>query len=863
MIPLPPDIYFASGLLVYGDPSAGGFVAKAFRISPPDLAGATDQYRDDVHDRLARLCSGLADTERIQWQWRVTPDYTDTLDAYDAVTDAAPKDDSVLATRRARSRCYRSKLHRRTLRREELVLYFAVKSTAGVPRFATKRRVAMHYDTLLAQQTANFQQIAQRLNTIFGETIEVAPLSDLDTFTQFYRFLNPSCDTKEGTDFAALFDPQLTAQDLCWNSDIHPFNGASFYLDGHYHSILSIKRLGRYTYTGIINALTALPFLNYQITVSIAPRDPEREQKIAQAKAETLENEQAVKFRRTRQVGIDKLDSQIQRLAADHAKPFDMLFVIRAWATEEALLASQIAAIRNAVQSMRGAETYQIALPASTASLFVATWPGNAFSGHSNRNIYIEDANLADLIPFSSSFVGLLDGAEALFEGAHNQLVGVRTFVNDTPQAAVVFGASRSGKSVTIQDILNQTAPMVGYTFIMEEGASHTEFTRKHGGRTLFLQPDAPYCINLFDTGGLPLTRGHVAFAVSMLAHMSGRVESMRETTARKALLNSYVQSVYDGYFEDWCNRNSALLPRIQREAYAVHLWHESNHEADVTLIDSTMAIRHGLASEDPTICEFVANLASDDILLFAKSPSTSQKVSNYGYCFFAPGDFPTLSAFAEFMTLHTSSDHPADVVAEISTNLRSWTADEGTYGGLFDGMTNVPLDGRVVHFELSRIPNDQTELKAAVALLIASRIRQHIYSLPRHVRKQVILEEMARYINIPDAANLVSELFAQMAKTGTWVCAVVQQYDHFKNSPVRATIMGNAKQFLIFRQQDPADLADIAATIGLPDDMRHAVSRYPIPADLPDDDRYSAFCYHVATRSPAITGTVYNRIPS
>lgn len=861
-LPLPDDIYFASDMLIYGDPAAGGFASKGFRIEPLDLSGASEDYREDIHDRLARFVQGLDATERLQWQWRVTPDYEDVLDSYESETVNSDCSDDVLSTRRARASYYRSKLAKRQLRREELTLFVSVRMPPSRSPLAGKKRVAAHYEAIIGQLANNFSQIHTRLTMVFGEAIKIAPLTESDCFQLFYRFLNPSCDSASGTDFQSLFDPTRTVQDLCCNSDVHPFQGTRLYMDGHYHALLTLKRLGRYTFTGIINALTALPLLNYQITLTIVPRDPEREVKTAQAAAETLEGEQSERFRRNRQVGIDKLDARIHRISAEHAKPFDLLFTIRAWAEDESTLSSHIAAIRNAVQSMRGAETYEVALPASTASLFVSSWPGNAFCPYRDRFLYVEDSNLADLIPFSSSFVGLLDEPEAIYEGAQRQLVGIRTFVGDTPQHMTLFGASGAGKSVLLQDLLNQTAPGVGYTFILEEGASHTEFTKRHGGRTIVVHPDAPYAINLFDTGSLPLTRTHVSFAVSLLNHMAGKVESTREANARKALLNYYVQTAYDGQFDDWSSRHPDLLKKIQREAYAVHLWHTSSNDPDASLLDSFVTIRDGLRDNDSTICEFVANLSEDDILVFTKTPATARRVSDHAFSYFEPEDFQSLAQFCEFMTLHYSPEHPKDVVSEIATNLRSWTADEGTFGGLFDGATNIRLDSRVVHFELSRIPNDQPDLKAAIALLIASRVRQHIYSLPRSVRKQVLLEEMARYINIPDAAQLVAELYAQMRKTGTWVCAVVQQYAQFRDSPVRPVIIGNSKQFIFFRQQDPADLLAAAEDTGLPDAMRHAISRYPIPADMPDNDRYSSFCYHVSSRVPSISGTVHNRLP-
>lgn len=863
MTDLPPDAHLTSGLLVYGDLARGGSVARGFRISPPDLIGATELYKEEVHERLTRLCGSLAENERMQWLWRCTADFASDLDAYDAGTP--PEDPNSRApgnsARRRRSQAYRKALNERRLRRQELTLFFAVRVQSSAPLLAGRSQLRHHYETLIAQHVAQFVQIEERIKTILGSEIAVSPLDELATFECYYRFLNPTSDATAATNYAELYDNRRSLQDLAWNSDISATSNSGLYFDGHYHGLLTLKRLGRFTHMGMINGLTSLPFLDYQITLNVSPRDTDRETSIEERAAETLENEQAERFKRTRQVAIDKKDQKIRRLSAGHVRPYDLVFTIRAWAKTESALSTLLSALRNAVHSMRGAETYQIALPASTRKIFCSTWPGHLFSYYTARNLYIEDSNLCDIIPFSSSFTGLLRGADAIFEGQQQQLIGIQTFVSNTPQQTVVFGASRSGKSVTLQDILSQTAPSVAYTVIVEEGASHTEFTKTHGGRTLVIHPESTYCINYLDTGGLPLTRTHKSFAVALTSHMAGRLSDERQQAARTAQLNYYIDRLYEGQFEDWSRSHRDLLPVIAREALAIHRWREKLPE-DATTLDAWVAIKEGLAANDPAVTEFIRALASDDILKFTREPLTERAYINHAFSFFRPSEYPQHSQLAESMLLHPSPDHPAIDVREIATNLQAWSRDAGTYGPLFDGVTNVPLGGRVDHFELGRIPNHQGELKAAVALVITSIVRQHIYKLPRQVRKQIVLEELARYIEVPDAARLVEETFAQLAKTGTWVCAVVQQYAQFKRSPVRPIIMGNSKQFWIFRQMDPTDLDEIAEAVGLPPAMKNAVKLYPIPADLPEGDRYSAFCYHVASRTPSITGTVINRTP-
>src|SRR5437867_106149 len=50
-----------------------------------------------------------------------------------------------------------------------------------------------------------------------------------------------------------------------------------FYLDGRYHTVLTLKRWPSHTYPGIVYRLTGLPFLDYQITVNVDPLPAKRE----------------------------------------------------------------------------------------------------------------------------------------------------------------------------------------------------------------------------------------------------------------------------------------------------------------------------------------------------------------------------------------------------------------------------------------------------------------------------------------------------------------------------------------------------------------------------------------------------------
>ena len=86
------------------------------------------------------------------------------------------------------------------------------------------------------------------------------------------------------------------------------------------------------------------------------------------------------------------------------------------------------AAIKNAINGMNGAQYLECALPTTARKLFYQSWPGCPWGRYSHRKLYAETRYLADVLPFSATFTGHLDQAEALYEGTQRNLVGVTTF---------------------------------------------------------------------------------------------------------------------------------------------------------------------------------------------------------------------------------------------------------------------------------------------------------------------------------------------------------------------------------------------------------------------------------------------------
>ena len=135
---------------------------------------------------------------------------------------------------------------------------------------------------------------------------------------------------------------------------------------------------------------------------------------------------------------------------------------------------------------------------------------------------------------------------------------------------------------------------------------------------------------------------------------------------------------------------------------------------------------------------------------------------------------------------------------------------------------------------------------------------RQHIITIPRCLRKRNVYEEVARLLDIPGGEQIVKESYAQMRKFNCWNISIVQQYGRFKESRIRSSVFGNSRQFFLMRQNDRADLDDMARDIGLTDVTKHTMLSYPLP-DQQTGEKFAAFTYlHNDAQNP-ICGTAHN----
>jgi type IV secretion system protein TrbE len=874
MISTAPNGFIVEDLLLYSSVTKKKEwrVAGAFAIYPGVLKGASNRALNNFHENMEVMLASLGQRYELQVQWHVDADYSRELDYYEQETRKAAAEKRLNrwgeVTRVGRLERYHSLMERRILRREHLELYVVTK--VPVPKKISQSSVRP-----LLQSIEREMEIAHgTLNQIFYGGA-VVRMKNEDLYLAYLRHLNPSVRQGflAGRDRETLvqgFAPELSIQENCWKTDAMTVGergtgrekeGIAFYLDGHYYNIFSITRWPNAAHVGITTHLTEQAVLDYSITVKIQPLPIDSEIRTREKLIKRLEGETAEGSRRSVQTALAKNWKTVDDLASGALFPFTVGYTIMVWADTREELNSKSGILKNAIQSMGAAQHYQTSSKGAARRLFFETWPGWTGGTYTYRDIYATQDYLAAMLPMSATFTGKLEDCEAIFDGSTYNLVGIKLFEGSTPLHSCVFGMTRGGKSAFVVDLISQIQPYVDYTVIVEEGFSYGTFTRAMGCKPIIVRPDGSLTINAFDTLGLPLTSTHLSGVTALALNMVGASGDQQLDNYRKSLLSDHISQLYDDFYETWKQANEDRFVDLAREAVAIKTLQGRLPHGKQTPLEAFAAWQEMINGGNPLVEELFDSVTEEAAIAFANEASTETIVRNLVFAKFKSTDFPILSSLVEIMgPSGMARAHNVDEVRRMSDLLGSWTAEREN-GPLFDGYTNVSLHDRVAHFELGDIPEANTQLKQLAAFLIANYARQRIISLPRGVKKAIIFEELARFVNIPGGDTVVGETYAQLAKFSCAVMAITQVYGQFRHLPIRGTITGNSRNFFILPLQEYEQMNDLGDTIGLPLGTRDIIRRSPLPLTLPANDRFGSVNYFSIGADSPVNGMIHNYV--
>ena len=863
-----PNGFFLDDLIWFGDGAQNKTpVSRGFMLEPGETSSYSARQLNSIHERLAMLLRMLGREYTLQVQWSIDSDYRRELEAFHRETLAIRRQDPVygkfgLLIRAERYERYIQAMEEGRLRRERLTLFFTKVIDSRPPDGVGN--LTKWYDELSRRESDLIGEFgSSALHRLFPEC-SIRAMTDESHFLYYFRFLNPNSPSSSH-DPLQSFDPALSLQQNCALSEGYSHGGraasASFAFDSYHHAILALRQWPRVTFPGIIASLTNFHFRDYSITLNLYPKSIEKEIKKEEDIISRLIIDARSEGKASLAVDAQLKTDRVAELQAGKIAPFLALFVVRVWHQNPEELSKRVQLFKQAFAAMGGAVAIHATIPENAKRLFFQTWPGWTCGSYRAFDLDGEDSFLADMIPWSASFTGHLDGADAIYNGARGNLVGIKMRLGGSPQQAAVLGMTGGGKSLIMADLMTQTSHKFGFKVIVEEGLSHGVLTQTQGCEPIIVNLNGSLTINYLDTGELPLTTTHLNMAAGLCmlfcgeAHVEGE-----EAVLRHSLIVEQLQRLYTDTYEDWAVGHPEAAEELRWRAYAIYRYLNTKMKgAHNTFLDAFVRLRDWEMQSPDEAQEFIVTASDEDVANFSQGQATRSYTRDLVFAYFHPKDFPTHSALMEmFLVNNKRNVRESDRCDRIGRLLQAWSK-EGDKGILFDGVSNVRVDGRVAHFELGQIPEHAQDIKAAANFLVACYARQKIISMPRAVAKLAVFEEAARTLNIPGGEKMLEEYYRQMRKFGCNIIAVVQQYDAIKKSAVRGAVMGNSKMFFITAQQSPEDAREIGEALELNRATVEAFSGYELPELMDPSRRYNAFTYVANDKRHRLVGTVKN----
>ena len=857
-----PNGFFLNDLLWFGDAgSEQTAVSRGFIVEAGEMHSMDDQAKSDLSDRLRYLLAALGEEYTLQCRLLVCSDYSEVLDKYKSATESIAdkrKHRWQIWNRTERHARYVEAMREGKLRREILVLFFT-RIIDSSPRFSvSEESLEEHFQRLATRESLGFSEVqGDVLQTLFPDC-RIQVMTDREHYLHYYRFLNPNCGASIPENVFEWYDPSRSIQENCLFGDLvqPPVPGISFQLDGFNHALLVMRQLPKRMGPGLVTRILDLGFQDFEITVNVYPQRTAEVVKAIEKTANQLQGEVRTQPKRAYSLSeqLEMAKERISDLERGNVVAMNVFFVLRLWHRDADALISRASIARNAFSSMAGATCHYATNAETARQLWFQTWPGWTFGAYRGYDLPTDDETAAELLPWSATFTGRLEGAEALYDSPKGGLVGFTTQVGRVPQHMLIFGVVGAGKSVLLTDLWAQIAHNFGYILVVEEGLSHGTTVQTAGGNPIVVTPGGTTTINYLDTCGLPLTAEHIGSAVAlclqMLRENIGSNVDQARISGLQAILTAHITLLYDSAWQEWSRKHAEEANRIAARAFWIEAHRLQMPGTSNNFLDSWSELRD---LETPDVDDH-------EVAKFATHHLTKGLVRDLGMSYVPPEEMPTHAQLVELMTLTPIGGYDDNAEAvKIGDRLSVWKSD-GPYGHLFDGVTTVRLDSDVTHFELGLIPDAMEELRAAAHFLVLNVARQQVIKRPRAERKFIIFEEGARVIQLPGGAKALKEFYAQMRKYGAVVCTVFQQSAALEcaDQTLRAAVVDNTKLFIVSAQPSPRATDEIGEMLELSDAARESVKRYPLP-EHQTGRKFSSFLMVAPDPRRKLAGTFRN----
>jgi type IV secretory pathway VirB4 component len=560
---------FIEGVVVLAD----GSLCSAHRLKGLAIETWDVTRINRLTEDLRAALNGLNDGCEVTFAVEMNSDFTTLVDEHEKLKGESP---NIKWIADSRIQFLRDEIKNETLLRPNLYLFVyqrvgaeaegkkpsLFKSFFSSPKtFESVRRdqfEKMHRDL---GQTA--QAICDSLAAV---GIESFAMDETETWGLVYRFLNPTRAksqpapqmqtahaTQEFTVEELKIVPELVhpspREQVVFSDVIQSYE--TFFYDGYYHRVVSLKALPEQTHASMIAKMAALPF-HYWLDVHIKVPEQSRELSELQAKRRMAHSMSLSQGGRATDLESEAQLNSTEELLRELINTGQKIFyfqttlMLRSKSQDDLQMMTKTAL--NKFRELAGAEG--LAENVAGFKVFKTILPaGNTTSVRAKR---VKTDNLADFLPIYEPYQGSGVSPVCLFHNRYAGLVSYDPFDQRLPNYnGLVTGSSGAGKSFLNNLILLQFMTQKPVVFVIDIGGSYKKLCEFMGGQYIEIAPpkegETRKVINPFqlEEGETKPSSQKIKFLLALLESMFTDTDEDKLPKLSKSLLEEAVIATY------------------------------------------------------------------------------------------------------------------------------------------------------------------------------------------------------------------------------------------------------------------------------------------------------------------------------
>lgn len=420
----------------------------------------------------------------------------------------------------------------------------------------------------------DLRQTAQSVEGFLGTMgVEARPLPFDEIWNLVYRFLNPKRSVQnpapqikrdhvdqEFTTQELQVVPELTLasprEQLIFSDVIQGYE--TFFFDGIYHRVLTLKTLPEETHSALVSRLTQMPF-HFWLDVHIKVPEQAKELSDLQAKRRMAHSMSASQGGRATDLESEAQLNSTEELLRELINTGQKIFYFQTTLLLRASSQDQLEMMtKTALQKFRelaGAEG--LSETVAGFKVFKTMLPmGNVASIRSKR---IKTDNLADFLPIYEPYQGKRIRPVCLFHNRQSGLVSYDPFdsANLPNYNSLVTGSSGAGKSFLNNLILLQFMTQKPIVFVIDIGGSYQKLCEFMNGQYIEIGPpkdgELRKAINPFELedGEKEPSSQKIKFLLALLESMFTDTDDEKLPKLSKSLLEEAIIQTYKKVSED------------------------------------------------------------------------------------------------------------------------------------------------------------------------------------------------------------------------------------------------------------------------------------------------------------------------